>query len=235
MLNSKHELNEIITAIETITEVISGLEKDQFIPEIRHYAWRHNTAGTTFFERGLKRFWGPQNRWAESTPQGVRMGSQILVEQSEARDAPWVRLWLNSQARGVPELKTWLDSVCEGYTGLEIPKDLLDNIDREQTDLERKPLHEWFENPKNTAPYSELPEGARLAHEVIQEAPRLMEIFKKMLEVSISTQENILRATPTTGDSIERSPAIARSSENHPANQKPPAYAKPEETRLNAP
>ena len=233
MFNSKPRVREIINSIEYITETISDLEKDQFIPEIRHYAWPFNAAGTTYFDRRLG-FWGPRNKWQDSTPQAVRMGNQLLVEASEARDAPWVRIWLNSHAHGMPELKTWLDNVDEGYAGLEIPKDLLGAVDLAQPDLERKSYQEWFRNPEGTVPYSELPEGARLAHEIIQDAARFMEAFKKMLEVSISAHENILLASPI-GDSLERSPAIARSSENHPANQKPPAYAKPEQTRLNAP
>ena len=181
------------------------LQGTHFVPEIKAYAYPYNVAGIIYYERPLGRFYGPKNCWEEHTAQAVRMGAQLVVEESEAPDAPWVRLWIGHVDEPVGDtppatvaLKEWLDAQqadepdrCHFY--IAIPKNLLDAIDRKDPALERKPYAEWFCHREKITPYSKLPLALQLAHEVLQFVPDLQRYFDAMLQAAHETQENALR------------------------------------------
>lgn len=199
--------HEVLEAFEARIKLIEGWHDNQsagaaqgrYLPEIRDFLYPFNGV-ITHHTRTYGPPWGPNNAWREWTDQAYRMGAQILIEEAETKDAPWVRLWIGNadETPGItpPELvalREWLD---ENPDGGQIPKYLLDAINRKDPALKRKPRREWFTTPDGLPHYGALPEELRFAHNAVQVIPRLIPALKKLLEVSIATLEQAINQQP---------------------------------------
>lgn len=199
-----HTAHEFLTAIAARTKLIQDWQDSRSgnptqgtppLPEIKNFLYPFNAVVTHYV-----RFWGGNKPMCECTDSAYRMGSQLLIEESEVESAPWVRLWIGhpDEAPGStpPELialREWLDSTSGGE---QIPDHLLARIDRLDPLLERKSRSEWLENPVGAESYTALPEELRLAHQAVAVIPRLVPQLAKLLEVAITTLENELNRQP---------------------------------------
>lgn len=200
--------HEAIKAIEARIKTIEHWQGNQsadlsqgtyYLPNIKDFLYPFNGV-ISHYTRTYGPPWGPNNAWREWTDQAYRMGAQILIEESEAKDAPWVRLWIGnaSEPEGAtsPELvvlREWLDANPDGG---RIPQLLLDAINRKDPHLERKPRNEWLKIPEGTKPYSALPEPLRHAHSSALSVKRLLPVLANLIQVSEKALETTLRQQP---------------------------------------
>ena len=200
--------HEVIKAIEARIKTIEDWQVNQstdpshgsyYLPEIEDFLYPFNGV-ISHYTRTYGPPWGPNNAWHEWTDQAYRMGAQILIEESEAKDAPWVRLWIGhaSEPEGatLPELvalREWLDENPDGGT---IPQLLLDPINRKNSIFERKPRREWLNIPKGAKPCSKLPDPLRCAYSSALSVKRLLPVMARLLQVSEKALETTLRQQP---------------------------------------